>query len=85
MKTQAKGIRIQAKTAKCKNGENLKFMADSGSMQQFSKLATGRSWHHHAADNFGQVAQKIIMMFVQFPFLNHRYIPLLANHSSDVN
>jgi hypothetical protein len=43
MKTQAKGIRIQAKTAKCKNGENLKFMADSGSMQQFSKIATGRS------------------------------------------
>jgi hypothetical protein len=41
-KTQAKGIRIQAKTAKCKNGENRKFMADSGSMQQSSKLATGR-------------------------------------------
>jgi hypothetical protein len=22
--------------------------------------------------------------FVPFPFLNHRYIPILANHSSDV-
>jgi hypothetical protein len=32
-------MRIQAKTAKYKNGENLKFMADSGSMQQSSKLA----------------------------------------------
>jgi hypothetical protein len=25
------------------------------------------------------------MTFVQFPFLNHRYIHILANHSSDVN
>ena len=32
-------MRIQAKTAKCKNGENLKFMADSGSMHRSSKLA----------------------------------------------
>jgi hypothetical protein len=24
-------------------------------------------------------------MFVPFPFLHHRYIPILANHSSDVN
>ncbi len=31
-----------------------------------------------------RVAQKIIMI-AQFPFLNHRYIPILANHSSDVN
>jgi hypothetical protein len=41
-KTQAKGIKIQAKTAKCKNGENLKFMADQGSLQQSTELATGR-------------------------------------------
>jgi hypothetical protein len=38
-KTHAKGIRIQAKTLKCKNGENLKFMADQRSLQQSSELA----------------------------------------------
>ena len=26
-----------------------------------------------------------LMTFLQFPILNHRYIPILANHSSDVD
>ncbi len=54
-KTQAKGIKIQAKSAKWRNGENLKIMADQDSLQQSSELATG--WYYNSVRTARTIGQ----------------------------